>query len=185
MATAPIIYPHVYSDGATPWTMQTPALPNYTTDDTTYPFVPGQFLKAVSGTLRPYVSDDTAIYGLSLDASHSATAEPYASPFGTLHNPVALRGNRFIMNISDAAGDVGSGSTTQGDVTLGTLYSGVYLASPYGTILALDASDFGAATKNIFQAIAFYNTTLASDGDASTDFNGRVIVQILSTAIQS
>lgn len=184
MPTAPIILPRVYSTTNT-WVQQTAAQPNYTADTTSFPFVAGQFVKLVSGTLRRYVADDTAIYGLSVDDAHYTTSEPYLSPFGIYHNPVALRGNRFIMNITDDSGNVGSGSTTQGDVTLGTLYSARYLVSPYTSNLALDASDSGTATKNIFRAVGFYNQTLAADGDLSTDFNGRVIVEILGTATQS
>jgi len=179
MANAPIAYPRLYQTQG-PWVQQTGSQP-----DASNTFVAGQFVKMASGALAPYVADDTGIYGLSLDPSHAPTDEPYASPFGENHNPVALRGNRFVMNITDGSGTVGSGTTTQAAVTIGAFYSGTYLASPYGTVLGVDASDTGTASKNIFKVVALYNSTLATDGDAVGDFNGRVLVEILGTAIQS
>lgn len=185
MANAPIAFPRLYQTRL-PWVQQREQQPNYTTDNTTYPFVAGQFVKLVSGTLRPYVADDIILYGLSLDASTLATtAEAYATPFGQNHNPVSLNGGRFIMNITDASGTVGSGTTTQAAVAIGTLYSGTYLASPYGNVLGVDASDSGTATKNIFKVVGLYTVAAGfSDGDATADFNGRVIVEILGSAIQ-
>lgn len=180
MPTAPINAPRLYQNNGT-WDKQRMQYPD---NNGTNPFVPGQFLKVVSGLLNPYVADDTAIYGLSLDKSHATTDEPYTSPFGILHNPVSLSGNTFIMNITDGSGTVGSGSTTQANVAIGTLYSGNYLASPYGAILGVDASDSGTATKNIFKVTGLVQSPIFSDGDLSTDFNGRVIVEIISSAIQ-
>lgn len=180
MATAPINFPKLYNDGTRPWATQLPAV-----TDGSNTFVGGQFVKIATGALAPYVADDTAIYGLSLDDSHTSTTEPYAAPFGEYHNPLSLRGQTFIMNITDGSGTVGSGSTTQADVAIGTLYSARYLASVNTSILGLDASDSGTATKNIFKVVGLYSNTLAADGDASTDFNGRVLVQVIESGIQS
>lgn len=180
MANAPIIFPRVFQTAA-PWVQQTAAQP-----DGSNTFVAGHFVKLSSGNLAPYVADDTGIYGLSLDASHASTDTPDVAPFGENHNPAGLRGVTFLMNVTDASGTVGSGSTRQQDVTVGTLYSGFYMATVLGGVaLAVDASDSGTATKNIFKVVGLYSTTLASDGDAAGDFNGRVLVQVLDTAIQS
>ncbi len=100
-------------------------------------------------------------------------------PFGENHNVVGLRGAVLLMNITDGSGTVGSGSTTQADVSIGTLYSARYLGSVDTSCLALDASDAGTATKNIFRVVAKFPQ------DASGDFNGRVMVQVLDSAIQS
>jgi len=180
MATAPISAPRLFQNNGT-WDAQRESWPD---NNGVNPFVPGQFLKLVSGLLNPYVADDTAIFGLSADKSHATTDEPYSAPFGVNHNPIRLNGARFLMNITDGTGTVGSGSTTQANVTVGTLYSGFYLASPYGSILGVDASDSGTATKNIFKVVGLYTAPTFSDGDAAGDFNGRVIVEVISTAIQ-
>lgn len=180
MANAPIQFPRLIKTRG-PWVQQLPIQP-----DGSNTFVAGQFVKLSSAVLAPYVADDTAIYGLSLDPSHASTDETYLSPFGENHNPVALASNRFVMNITDASGTIGSGTTTQAAVSIGTFYSGTYFASPYTTVLGVDASDSGTATKNIFKVVEIYNTVSGyTDGDASGDFNGRVVVEILGTAIQS
>lgn len=180
MANAPLAFPRIFANQAQGWVQQTSAQ-----SDGSNTFVAGQILKLSSGSLAPYVADDTAVWGLSLDVSHASTDTPDVAPFGELHNPAGLRSVRLLMNITDGSGTVGSGSTTQADVTIGTLYSARYLATVNTAILALDASDSGTATKNIFRVVGLYNTTLASDGDASGDFNGRVIVEVIGTAIQS
>ncbi len=180
MATAPLNFPKLFNNGTRPWSTVLPAV-----TDGSNTFVGGQIVKISSGALAAYVADDTLIYGLTQDSSTTSTTEPYLSPNGDLHSPIALSGQVLIMNITDGSGTVGSGSTTQADVTIGTLYSGHYLGTVNTSILGLDASDSGTATKNIFRVVGFYNTTLAADGDASTTYNGRVLVQVIPTALQS
>lgn len=173
MANAPIQRPRLHQT-LNGWATQTSAF-----SDGSNTFTAGQFLKLSTGVLAPYVADDIAIAGLCQDPSHTATDEPYSAPFGENHNLIALQGQRFVMNITDASGTVGSGSTTQTNVVLGALYSARYLATVDTGCVALDAADSGTATKNIFKAVAFWPQ------DASGDFNGRVIVEVIPTAIQA
>lgn len=191
MASAPIIYPRLWtsSSAAFPCPLRNPA------SDGSATLVAGHFVSAslVAGvlTLAAYVADGTGIYGLMNDPSHTSTEEAYSSIYGENHNPIDPKGAVFIMNITDASGTVGSGSTTHANVTLGSFYSGFYMSSP-ATALGLDASDSatapvvtaGTATKCIFEVVGYYNTSIASDGDASTDYNGRVLVRLLDSAIQ-
>lgn len=181
MANAPINKPRLYTSQGTTF----PAVQVAAYSDGSNSFEAQTLVKIASGVLAAYVADDTAVVGLTPDASKTSTAEPFNALYGENHNPIALRGQQFIMNITNAAGDVGSGSTTQADVSLGLRYSGVYFASPYTTTLGLDASDVGTATKNIFKVVGLYNSSVAVDGDASTDPNGRVIVEIIESAIQT
>lgn len=182
MANAPIIYPRL-------WSSQSgfPCPLRNTASDGSATLVAGHFCSAslVAGvlTLAAYVADGTGIYGLLNDPSHTATEEAYSSIFGENHNVIDPRGAVFIMNITDASGNVGSGSTTHADVAIGTKYSGFYMSSP-ATALGLDASDSGTATKNLFQVVGYYNTQVAPDGDAAADKNGRVLVQIVGAQIQ-
>src|SRR5688572_19273616 len=180
MAQAPISRPRLFQSPGTPF----PGMLRAVLSDSSNSFSAGQFLKVSSGALAAYVADDVAIYGLSLDDSHTSTSEPYTAPYGENHNPVGLSGAYFLMNITDASGNVGSGSTTLADVTIGSRYSARYLASVDTAALALDASDVGTATKNLFQVVAKYNDTDYPDGDAAADFNGRVIVKVIDSAIQ-
>lgn len=185
MANAPIIYPRVF-DTDRPWVMQRAAL-----GDGSNTFVAGQFVVASTTTgvttIAKYAADGIALWGLTLDPSHASTDEAYAAPFGENHNCVDLRGTRFLMNLTDGSGTVGSGSTTfnTAAAVIGSLYSGFYLATPSGSlILGVDLSDTGTATKHIFRLEKFYDTSVDPVGDAVGDFNGRVIVSILGSAIQ-
>lgn len=180
MATAPLSRPRVFSNGGKAFlatrTQQS---------DGSNTFANGQFVKMSSGSLAAYVADDTAIYGLTPDDSHTSSSEPYTAPWNELHSVIDPSGRvLFIMNITDGSGNVGSGSTTIADVTVGTLYSARYLASVDTSALAVDASDSGTATKNIFRVEDKYSNDKYPDGDATADFNGRVLVSIIDTAIQ-
>lgn len=184
MPTAPLIYPRLWSSTAGSF----PCPLRATVSDGSATLVAGHFVSAslVAGVLTAaaYVADGTGIYGLMLDPSHTATEEAYSSPYGENHNPVDPRGAVFIMNITDASGTVGSGSTTHADVAIGTRYSGFYLNTTPATIVGIDSSDSGTATKNLFQVVGYYNTQVAPDGDAATDYNGRVLVKIVDAQIQ-
>lgn len=185
MATAPLIYPRLWSSNGGPF----PCPLRNTASDGSATLVAGHFVSAslVAGvlTLAAYVADGVGIYGLMGDPSHTSTEEAYSSPFGENHNVISPVGAVFIANLTDASGTTAGGSTTHADVTLGLRYSGFYLNSGgVTTKLGIDASDVGVATKNLFKIVGFYNTQIAPDGDAATDYNGRVLVQIVDTQIQ-
>lgn len=181
---APIARPNLFQAPGTPW----PGVLKPSLGDGGNTFAALQFVKVSSGALAAYVADDTAIYGLTTDPSHTSTSEPYTAPYGENHNPVGLRGVRFLMNVTDGSGTVGSGSTTLNDVTIGTLYSARYLATIDTSCAAVDASDSGTATKNIFKVVGKFLSTATGgqypDGDASDAFNGRVFVEIIESGIQ-
>jgi hypothetical protein len=186
MATqAPLSRPALWQSPGTPFATTLPAI-----TDSSNTFSYSQFVKLSSGVLAAYVADDTGIYGLTPDASHTATDEPYTAPYGQFHNPIALRGQTFLMNITDGSGTVGSGSTTLANVTIGSMYSARYLGSIDTGCLAIDASDSGSATKHIFKVVGkFLNTASTGgtfpNGDASDDYNGRVMVSVIEAGIQS
>jgi hypothetical protein len=178
MANAPVRNPELkYSVGTT-----SPALTLPGVSDGGNTITAGSFVNIVTTTgvttLVKYVADDIILYGFCPDKNHATTDEAYTAPYGAIHNVRALRGARFLMNLTDGSGTVGSGSTRQQDVAVGTLYSARYCASPYTGVLAVDASDSGTATKHIFKVESLWPE------DAVGDLNGRVIVSILETAIQ-
>lgn len=175
MANAPLGRPRPHQYPGTPF----PGLQLSALSDSSNTIAAGQIVKISSGVLAAYAADDTGVCGLCQDASHAATDEPYTAPFGENHNVLSLRGVVLLMNITDGSGTVGSGSTAQSDVTIGSLYSARYLGSIDTSCLALDASDTGTATKNIFRVVGKWPQ------DAAADFNGRVMVQVLDTAIQA
>lgn len=184
MATqAPIARPSVWQS-TLPFVTTLPAI-----TDGGNTFENNQFVKLSSGALAAYVADDTGIYGLTTDSSHTSNSEPYTAPYQEMHNPVQLTGQTFLMNITDGSGTVGSGSTTQANVTIGSNYSARYLGSFDTGCTAIDASDSGSATKHIFKVVGKFQSTLSGgafpNGDASDDYNGRVMVQVIAAGIQS
>lgn len=179
-AQAPLGFPQLFDSPGTGF----PAMKRAQLSDGSNTIAAQSFVRVASGVLIAYAADDTSLYGLMTDASTTSTTEPYLSPNGEYHAPLDPRGQEFMMNITDGSGTVGSGSTTLNDVTIGTLYSARYLATFNTSILAVDASDTGTATKHIFEVVAKHQAPTFQDGDATDDFNGRVIVRILGSAIQ-
>lgn len=166
MATAPINKPTLVQSSQT-WP-QTRA----EVTDASNAFAALQFVKLDSGALAECASEDTVVYGLTPDASHTATAEPYTAPFGQLHSPIDVQGAEFLVNITDGSGAVGSGSTTQADVTVGTAYGLLLGSSTYDGIAFLNKDD---TTNDFFRVERLWA------GDATTDFNGRVVCSIVAT----
>jgi len=180
-AQAPLGFPALFDSPGTGF----PAMKRAQLSNGSNTTIPAQtWVKVSSGVLAAYVADDTTVYGLMTDAATSSTTEPYLSPNGLYHAPLDPRGQEFMMNITDGSGNVGSGSTTINDVTIGSFYSARYLASSNTAILAIDASDTGTATKHIFEVVAKVQAPTFVGGDATDDYNGRVIVRILGSAIQ-
>ncbi len=178
MANAPITKPFLHQAPGQPF----PGLLRAPITDNDNTFTAQEFVVTAVDTgvteLVALATDGTAVFGLVTDASHAATDEPYNALYGQLHNVIDPRGALFVMNLTDGSGTVGSGTTTQATAVIGTRYAGRLLASPYTTTMGVDLSDSGTATKNIFQVQALYPS------DAAGDYNGRVIVKIIDSAIQ-
>lgn len=169
-------------------------------------FYPGQFVVNVSNILNPFIDGGTGtgsttgyayygsatgtgslvLLGLATDASHLTTDETYTNIFGNYHNVIDPSGATFLMNITDGAGTVGSAGsgTAQSNVTVGTAYGGRYMNTGNLAVLGINSQNTTAADGAIFKVVALYNSNIAVDGDASADFNGRVLVQVLGTGIQ-
>lgn len=132
-----------------------------------------QFCFLSSGLLRAVQTDGTTVYGLAVaDGTSSATASIVDYPFGTTLYPQDVRNTFFLVNITDGSGTVGSGTTTQAAVSVGTSYALIYGTTGYTDVQMLDASD---TTNKFFTVVAKYAE------DATADFNGRVIASIAST----
>lgn len=134
------------------------------------------FVKLASGVLAPCVTDDVVCYGWSPDKSHSATDKPPDALFGRYHWPFDPRDSQFIMNITNASGAIGAaGSAPQlSAVTIGTEYE-LYR----DTTTHMQMLDVSATTNKFARVVAIY------PGQASTDYNGLVLVELVSTIIQS
>lgn len=173
MASAPIGRPALkYSRGNI-----TPALTRVAQVDngSSNVFDTQQFVVLTSGKLAKYAADGALIWGLSPDKNHAPTDEPYTQPYGSVHNAIDPRGATFLMNGTDSSGTVGSGTTTQAAFTIGTAYSSVYLGSGDTGCLAVAAS---GGSNALFKVVGYWPE------DATTDFNGRLLVELVSTGIQ-
>jgi hypothetical protein len=150
--------------------IQKPVQPNGATA-----FAARSFVKLAAGILVPCVTADVVCYGWSPDGSHAATDQPPAALFGQNHWPFDPKDSQFVMNITDAAGHVGqaNGAPQLSSAVVGTSYG-----------LLRDANGFQmlntADTTNLFaKVIALY------PGQALTDYNGLVLVELLPAVIQA
>ncbi len=187
MATAPIGRPKLYQSVGT----SSPGLLKAQKSDGGNTFAAGSFTVLKGLTLVAYTAADTAVYGLSTDASHAATDEPYTAPFGENHNPVDPAGQLFMMNVTNATGQVGAGLTTIGDTdcVIGGFYSAVALSSvdtlAFGlNLVSKTLNSAGTNATNIFQIVDKFDGATYVGGDASTDYNGRVIVKVAPNGLQ-
>jgi hypothetical protein len=140
-----------------------------------------QFVVLTAGALVAVASAGVLSCGLVLDDSKSSTAvdPPYAM-FGDRHFPLSLVGQRFAVNITDAAGNFGeaNGAPQLSEATIGTAYGIIKLAD--GThCLNVDNT-----TNDFFVVVekpSMWNG-IAQDGDT---YNGVVIVEVIPAAIQA
>ncbi len=181
MAQAPIGRPKLFQSPGT----STPGLSRGQKSDGGNTFGAGAFTVLKGLTLVAYTATDAAVWGLSPDSSHAATDEPYTQPFGENHNAIDPNGALFVMNLTDATGQVGVGTNTRlQDVTIGARYSAVYLSSVDTLALGINVPSKGTDASNIFQVVDKLDSATYIGYDAVDDTNGRVVVKLISTGIQ-
>ncbi len=150
------------------------------------------FVLNTSNLWVKYAAAGIIVGGLMMDAGTTqalaATAEPFNALYGPNHNPIDPRSCYFLMNVTDNSGTEGSGTTTQGSVTLGQYYATRYGATTTGALminLTTGAVTAASAGGVFWKVVGLYNSSVAIDGDASADFNGRVIVEIDQIGLQA
>lgn len=167
MAQAPITKPFVASTARPEFCTR----PQITDGSNT--FTAFNFVYVTSNALAQCPTNATTVYGLVLDPSHAATDEPYDAPFGQLHEVVDTDQAVFVVNITDGSGNIGSGSTTQEDVAIGSNYE--LLVKSGGDYDGYQFLDSSASTNVFFRVEGRYEL------DAATDFNGRVYASVVAT----
>lgn len=186
---APIIFPQIWK----------PKLPNVspgqlTARNSNTTIVKNTFVLNTSNLWVKYAAAGIIVAGLMQDAGTTqalaATAEPFNALYGPNHNPVDPRTCTFLMNLTDNSGTEGSGTTTQGSAVLGKYYAAIYGATTTGALMInlTTAAVTPASVGGVFwKVIGFYDTATTNgiDGDASADFNGRVIVEIDQIGLQA
>jgi len=139
-------------------------------------FKAGQFVVLGSGVLAKVAAGGGTVYGLALEDSVATTVTPPDTlNYGTANfytNPLDVQDTYFLVNITDGSGTVGSGTTTQAAVSVGTSYQIIYGGTGYTDVQMLNAA---SSTTPFFKVAALYSK------DATADFNGRVICSISAT----
>jgi hypothetical protein len=118
------------------------------------------------------------VYGLAVeDASATGTGAaniPPAVLYAGTSSVCDTNDTLFVVNITDGSGTIGSGTTSQGAVTLGNSYSMIYAGSGDTNTQMLNAAGNNAS-------LAFFKVEGFFPDDASTSYNGRVIVSLAAT----
>lgn len=134
-------------------------------------FVAGQFVKTPSAVTK-LAAGDTTVFGWAQEDATATTATPPSCLYAGYTSVQDVRNTFFLVNITDGSGTIGSGTTTQAAVAIGTAYELIYGASPYTAVQMLNA----AATTN-----KFFKVESLWPKDLTTDYNGRVLASIAST----
>lgn len=149
--------------------IQKPVQPNGATT-----FRAGSFVKLAAGILVPCVTADVICYGWCRDESHAETELPPQALFGQNHWPFDPNSAYFVMNITNAAGDIGqaAGAPQLSAAVVGTAYGIVRDADGYQMLNVED-------TTTLFgKVVALY------PNQALTDYNGLVLVEVLKDVVQ-
>lgn len=140
-------------------------------------FAPLQFVYLTSGALAECASAATLVYGLTPDSSKLSTDSPVDAIWGQNHSCISPEPdkNRFVVNISNNGQLIGSGTTTQANVTIGESY-GLLLGT--GTYDGYNFLNVDNTTNDFFKVESYYTL------DGTDAYNGRVICSINRTIIQ-
>lgn len=133
------------------------------------------FVKLSAGALVPCVTADVVCFGWSPDSSHLSTDQPPVAIYGQNHWAFDPQHSQFVVNITSGAGLVGqaAGAPQLSAVSIGTQYGLYRDASTFMQFLKTDDT-----TNKFFTVVALY------PNQSLTDYNGLVIVELLSTIIQ-
>lgn len=181
MATAPINRPKAYQylQGATPSFRPTLACNNASA------FKAFQFVYTTGNASATVLNVCTAgqnpslVYGLSVeDASATGTGAaniPPAVLYAGQSSVCDVNDTLFVVNVTDASGTIGSGTTTLTAVTVGSTYQLVNAGTGDTATQMLNAATSTNALTQFFKVEGVF-----PDDIGSTAFNPRVIVSIVA-----
>jgi hypothetical protein len=146
-------------------------------------------LVAVPSTTAGLNHASQYVYGQTPDDSKAAGLKPPDAFFGENHYCFDIAPGEIEMNITNAAGGVGDAVTNNGAagpqlsaVTIGAAYGIKFGATNYAVVHFVDLS------KTVDDGTAGNNTVVRVvgivEGQALTDYNGRVRVKILPRCVQ-
>lgn len=134
------------------------------------------FVKLAAGALAACVTADVVCYGQAVDPSRLSTDQPPVTLYGQNHWVFDPRDAQFVVNITSGAGLIGqaNGAPQLSAVTIGTQYGLYRDGTTFMQMLKTDDT-----TNKFFTVIAIY------PNQALTDYNGRVIVELVPAVIQA
>jgi hypothetical protein len=153
-------------------------------------FLARSFVKLSSGVLVPVATADVVCVGWTPSASHTYTGSPSGtwpnitgltvtdrppvSLYEPVHWPFDPKDSQFIMNITDASGHIGesNGAPTLAEAVIGSEF-GIYRDGTSGKQM-LNVDDTSTKFARVVGWVA---------NQASTDYNGLVIVELLAAVI--
>lgn len=132
------------------------------------------FVVLTAGVLVPVVTAGVLCYGWTPDESHASTDRAPTAIFGQNHWPFDPKGAQFVMNITDASGNIGqtAGAPQLSEAVVGSSF-GLYRNAGGYQMLNVDDTTTKFAT-----VVALY------PNQALTDYNGLVLVELLPAVIQ-
>jgi hypothetical protein len=128
-------------------------------------FLSQQFLTLSSGAYTKTLDAAGTSAALSQEDSASTATNPPDALYGNRTSALSIDDVVFVVNITDASGTIGSGSTRQQDVTIGSSYAMVSSTGAYANVQMLNAATSSPA---FFKVLGYY------PADATSDYNGRV-----------
>lgn len=136
-----------------------------------------QFVKTPTA-LTKLSAGDTTVFGLSQEDAATSTTYPPDALYFQYTNVFDVRNTFFLVNITDGSGTIGSGSTTQADVAIGSSYPLIYGGAGSGTYANVQMLNAASNSNPFFKVEAFWPQ------DLTTTFNGRVLASVVAATIQ-
>ena len=142
-------------------------------------FTARSFVKLASGVLTPFVSADTACFGQAPGPSHDSADLPPVSLHANMHWCFDPKDAIFIVNITDASGNVGqaNGAPQLSEVVIGTSYN--LLRPTTGTYTGYQMLNVDTTAAPFFKVVGIY------PNQSLSDYNGLVLVKIVESIIQA
>lgn len=131
-----------------------------------------------SNLLVPVLTAGVVCMGWSADGNHLATPTPRPPDalYGNLHWVFDPRDAQFSINITNNAATIGAGAPALSSILIGEKYGIIRPTTGAATgIQMLNQQD---TTNDFFRVVAIY------PGQASTDLNGIVLVELIDAVIQ-
>lgn len=151
-------------------------------DDGTTAFFARSFVVASAANpalLTPVLTAGVLCYGWSPDGNHLATPTPRPPDalYGNVHWPFDPRDAQFVINITNNAATIGAGAPALSTILIGEKYG--IIRPTTGVATGFQLLNQQDTTNDFFRVVGIY------PGQALTDLNGLVLVELIDAVIQA